>query len=394
MVLSLACILGATLTPAGTEFQPDFIGCIICGARGWSDAIANVLLYAPLGAALAWNGRVGLRSVGYAFLLSACIELAQVVIPGRDPSLGDVTFNTLGAATGQLAVWLSRWWLLPDARSAARLSLVAAVVAASFFALTGISYAPALSTRTLDLWFEPALPELSWYHAHVLSTRLDTLRLHAGEVADRARVQRLLETGAPLEILAIAGSPVPNFGPMLAFETDWGTQLYLVGPDGDDLVLRYRAYAAVRGLDQPDIRLRGAFAAIRSGDTIRVRIQRTGAGFCLSLNAQDRCGLGHTIGAAWAMVLYPRHWPPWSYALLGILWVGGLALPVGFWTRWRAESLIAIALFVAAAALVPSRVALLATPLREWGGAVLGWGIGCALQIGLQRRAGSSGMGS
>ena len=58
--ISLACILGATLTPAGTEFQPDFASCIICGSRAWADAIANLLLYAPLGAALVWNGRVGL----------------------------------------------------------------------------------------------------------------------------------------------------------------------------------------------------------------------------------------------------------------------------------------------------------------------------------------------
>src|SRR5258708_7450434 len=113
LIVALACILGATLAPVGTEFQPDFVRCIICGGRGWADAVANLLLYAPLGAALFWNGRVGRRAVGMAFLLSACIELAQTFIPGRDPSLSDVAFYTMGAGAGQIAALWTRRRVVP-----------------------------------------------------------------------------------------------------------------------------------------------------------------------------------------------------------------------------------------------------------------------------------------
>lgn len=369
----------------GTEFQPDFVSCIICGSRGWADAIANLLLYAPLGAALVWNGRIGPRPVFYAFLLSACIELAQTVIPGRDPSLGDVTFNTLGAAGGQLAALLARRWLVPEASIAARLSLAAAALATAIFALTGRLLAPATPISELALWYAPDLPELSWSHAQVLSTKIGAISVHAGEIVDSAVVRQLLVAREPFDITAIAGPRVPALGPVIAFEDEDEEQTYLVGPDRDDLVLRYLTQGSAWGLDQPDIRLRGAFAAVADGDTIRIAIRGQGSGYCLSLNSLQRCGLGYTIGTAWTMVLYPRHWPPWAYALLGFLWVGGLALPVGIWTRRRPASLVAIALFLGGAALVPPLVGLLATPVREWGGAILGWGVGLALQGVLRR---------
>ncbi len=394
LVASLACILGATLAPVGTEFQPDFVSCILCGSRDWADAVSNLLLYAPLGAALAWNGRVGWRPVFYAFLLSACIELSQTVIPGRDPSLGDVTFNTLGAAAGQLGAVLARRWLVPDVPAAARCSLAAAALGAAVFALTGMLLAPEFPTTTLGVWYTPALPEMSWDHARVLSARIGAIRLHTGPLSNAGDVRRSLMTGAPLDLEAIAGPPVPTLGPLVVFEDDGANQIYLVGPDRADLVLRYQTRAARWGLDQPDIRLRDAFATVKSSDTIRIDIRRQGAGYCLSLNSLERCGLGYTIGAAWAMVLYPRHWPPWAHALLGAMWVGGLALPVGLWSRRRVETVLAVALFGGAAALVPPLVALSATPAREWWGAALGWGAGVALQVVLRRRSYVSATGS
>lgn len=386
--MSLACILGATLTPAGTEFQADFSSCILCGSRAWADAVANLLLYAPLGAALAWNGRVGVRAVGYAFLLSACIELAQTVIPGRDPSLADVTFNTLGAAVGQVATLLARRWLVPDVPIAGRLSIAAAALATAALALTGTLLAPALPASALNLWYAPDLPELPWYHARVLATHLGGSPIRPGTLPSRSR--QLLLRGETLSATAIAGSPVPALGPLLAIMNDRGDQLYLVGPDRTDLVLRYQTRGSSWGLDLPDIRLRDAFAAIGRGDTLRIGIERQGNAWCLSLNLLQRCGLGFTIGDAWAMVLYPRHWPPWSYALLGAMWVGGLALPVGVWTRRRVESTVAVALFGGAIALVPGPVGLVVTPLTQWCGAAVGWVSGLALQTVLSRNRSAS----
>jgi hypothetical protein len=392
LFVALACILGATLAPVGTEFQPDFQSCIICGGRGWADAIANLLLYAPLGVALFWNGRVGLRAVGLAFLLSACIEFAQTFIPGRDPSLADVTFNTLGTAAGQVAAHLAQRWLVPSDSSAARASLAAAALAVGVLAGTGSLLAPAFPSSDLSVWYAPALPEMPWYHARVLATRLGPLAIHPGLLPQQAG--QLLRSDEPLFVTALAGQRVPALGPLIVFEDGRLNQVYLVGPDRNDLVARYETRAARWDLDQPDIRLRDAFAAIVPGDTLRIGIQRRRADWCLSLNQLERCELGFTAGDAWAMVMYPRHWPPWSHTLLDALWIGGLALPIGLWTRRRVESVVAVTLFGGALWLVPPFVALLGTPPVEWWGAALGWGTGLALQSLLRRSGWLSAGGS
>lgn len=248
------------------------MSCILCGNRDWADAVANLLLYAPLGAALFWNGRSGLRAVGVAFLLSACIELAQTFIPGRDPSLGDVTFNTLGAGAGQIAALLARRWLVPSDSAAARASLAAAALGTGVLVLTGALLAPAFPSTALSIWYAPALPEMPWYHARVLAARLAGLPIHPGLLPPQA--SPALRSGEPLFVTALAGPRVPALAPLIVFEDDDVNQIYFVGPDRDDFVVRYQTRAAAWGLDQPDIRLRGALAGTTAGDTLHVGVHR------------------------------------------------------------------------------------------------------------------------
>ncbi len=368
------------------------MSCILCGDRGWADAVANLLLYAPLGVALFWNGRVGLGAVGMAFLLSACIELAQTFIPGRDPSLGDVIFNTLGAATGQILALLARRWLVPNDSTAARASLATAALATGVLVLTGALLAPSFPGTALSIWYAPALPEMPWYHAHVLATRLGGLAIHPGLLSQPASER--LRSGEPLFITALAGPRVPALAPLIVVEADHVNQIYLVGPDRNDLVVRYRTRAATWGFDQPDIRLHDAMATGAPGDTLRIGVHRRGVEWCLSLNQLERCGRGFTAGDAWAMVMYPRHWPPWSHTLLGAMWIGGLALPIGLWTRRRIECVAAVALYGGALGLVPPLVTLVGTPAVQWCGAALGWGTGLALQSLLRRSRWLSATGS
>ena len=76
---------------------------------GRGDRVSNVLLYAPLGFCvfLYLDGRVrrlaaGVIAIAVGALLSLAIEVAQVFISSRVPSLWDVTLNTCGAAAGTL----------------------------------------------------------------------------------------------------------------------------------------------------------------------------------------------------------------------------------------------------------------------------------------------------
>jgi len=112
--------------------------CVLCGRGALADGLANLLLFVPLGIALATLGWPPRRAILAAGGLSLSIELAQFVIPGRDPSLGDLLFNLAGAAVGVGLGRRAPRWLLPDSRLAGLLSLGAALGAAGVFVSTDV----------------------------------------------------------------------------------------------------------------------------------------------------------------------------------------------------------------------------------------------------------------
>jgi glycopeptide antibiotics resistance protein len=131
-------VLAATLPPStadhGVEWRQVFCG--LCGRAALADGLANVLLFIPLGMALGCLGVTPRRAVVLAGSLSLSVELAQFVIPGRDPRLSDFAFNVVGAALGLGLSKGASGWLSPEPRAASRLSLAAAAMAAAAFVLT------------------------------------------------------------------------------------------------------------------------------------------------------------------------------------------------------------------------------------------------------------------
>ena len=74
-----------------------------------SEALANVLLFVPLGAAgaLVLRRHTGWVVVGLG-ALSLAIEVLQSTLPGRTPSYRDVVLNSAGALVGVVAVLVLR----------------------------------------------------------------------------------------------------------------------------------------------------------------------------------------------------------------------------------------------------------------------------------------------
>jgi hypothetical protein len=101
--LSLTAILFLTLMPVPEwQWQPEkrFSLCILCTAGTVPDFLENILLFLPLGVALAFRCHRLWPSILFGGLLSLAIEITQFVIPGRDPSLQDIVCNTFGTLIG------------------------------------------------------------------------------------------------------------------------------------------------------------------------------------------------------------------------------------------------------------------------------------------------------
>jgi VanZ family protein len=104
---AVVLVLGFTAVP--TELQPfrdEVFTAIYQPGIDVVDLVANLLLFVPLGIALAHRGtRV---AVVVAAALSVLVEIAQLFSTDRTFSLLDVAMNVLGAAIG---VWVAKQWL-------------------------------------------------------------------------------------------------------------------------------------------------------------------------------------------------------------------------------------------------------------------------------------------
>ncbi|HEX9109274.1 MAG TPA: VanZ family protein, partial [Longimicrobiales bacterium] len=259
---ALLFIAALTLLPAGGHPEP-VTTCIICGLRGAADAFLNVLLFMPLGAALAWAGLGTARAVPLGAALSIAIEVAQLWIPGRESSIGDVITNTTGTAAGVLLFQLLPPLLVWARRHARALELALPLATLALLACGSVLLRPAFSLGTYYPVWHPG-PE----HPYVLSgpvtlARLGDLPLRRRYIEEGALLSSLWLEGAPLRLeIQAAGDTMTEASVFALYDAD-GHELLHLGVDGADVVLRYRTAAAMLRLDQPDMRLAAAAPQLR-----------------------------------------------------------------------------------------------------------------------------------
>lgn len=368
------------------------MACFLCGDRGLADALVNVVLFAPLGVGLALAGLDIRRALLAGVLASLSVELAQVtIIPGRDASLGDLSFNTMGTLVGFGVARLTPALARLDRRTGAQLSVAAALDVALAVALTGWLLQPSFPATTYWGQWTPDLGDLGSYGGRVVTARIDGMEIGSRRVPDSEAVRHALDRGGPIEIRFITGPPVGRLAPLFSIYDDREREIFLLGPDRTDLVVRYRTRAAALRLDQPDLRLRGGWPTLEPGRAASLRVWSAEAGrWCVGGAVAEQCGLGFTIGSGWGMLFYPSSLPAWFHALVTLGWSTALLLPVGLLLRRRWPSLAALAVAALALGTLPMAVGLARTSAIEWAGAVLGIATG-ALGASLIARSGGPG---
>lgn len=107
LVVLLSPVSPEAIVAAVTAWLRDDAG-LSSVRQGWVEFAANIALFAPLGALVTLAFRRRWAGVVVALVLSAGVELAQTLLPGRVASPRDVVANVLGAALGAAVVLLLR----------------------------------------------------------------------------------------------------------------------------------------------------------------------------------------------------------------------------------------------------------------------------------------------
>ena len=362
LALVVACILAVTLWPNSGPAEALPVSCVFCGQRALADAIANVILFMPLGAALAWVFPGARAPWRLGLALSLAIEISQKLIPGRDPSLGDVITNTIGTQAGWLLVMRTRSLLVPFHHVRARL-----LSAAAFAATIGVTLwllGPAPTSANYYGQWTPNLGHLEWYRGRVLAATIDGHSVPVGLLPDDSGVRAFVSSGGVLEVRAIAGPSVTRLASLFSVYDEAQREIVLLGPERDALVLRYRRRAAEWRLDEPDVRGAGLLANVARGDTVQVSVARTLGTVCFTIAGKHRCAPTATPGEAWTLLYYGEWFPHWVTQLLNMLWLAGLAAVVGWYAGLRRDALISAGVVAAAMTLLPLAFGVVTPPLE------------------------------
>lgn len=375
LLLSLAAIGYATLTPSAHEGASGWDGCILCGDRGLADALLNVVLFGPLGMALARMRIRPLRAIAVGAVLSACIELAQLVIPGRDPTPPDLLFNTLGTALGYAVGTRMDVLLRPSDRAAGWMALAWSAAFAVVVGLTGWLTGPAPPPGPYVGQWTPEIGDYPLLPARVLEARIGGVPIPYGRLDGDAAVRDALARAAPIEIRWIVGWRIGEAAPLLRIVGRGGEEAVAVFIHGERAIVLHRTRAAALRLDRPSLAAPAVIRGIVPGDTVRMTVRMDGrrARFVTDAGHASADGLGP--GRGWVLLLSRMETPAGTARALDAAWIALWMVPLGLWMRRRAIVIAGAALVV-----LPPLVSLALPGIAEMAGALLGLALGALLR--------------
>ena len=351
LLVSLAVVLAATLYPTADRAVAGWGFCVLCGGRGLADALLNMALFVPLGAALARLGVRPVRAIAGIAMLSASIELAQLVIPGRDPAPPDLLFNTLGGMIGYAAGGHLAGLLRPSPRGAERLAIAWSIAFALTVAATGWLTAPSPPPGPYVGQWTPEIagdPPLS---GRVLEARIGQLPVGDGALGPEAAVQRALARADPLSVEWIVGWRMSGAAPLVRIVGRDGAEAAELFIRGEDAILIQRTRATVLRMDHPRYAAPGILRGLSPGDTLRLTVRMDGRAAVFSTDAGFTMRDAFGPGRGWMLLWSVMETPHSTARLLDALWIALWMLPLGLWMRRGTSSVGAAAVAVAGAAL-------------------------------------------
>jgi len=390
VALAVAAICIATLRPIpqqAAESAATPWSCIVCGELGAVDVILNVLLFVPLGAALAHAGSSWRRALLLGSALSLSVELLQATIVfGRDASVGDFLTNSLGTVLGALLARRLPAWLRPTPRAAARLAAVWAMAWLGQTAVTAYAVLPSLPRSVYWGQIAADLPQFARFEGRVLAARIDSLGVPDGRMRHSEAVRDALLAGGSVQATAVAAGPTPRLAPVVSVFDEARKEIVLLGQSGRSLVFRLRSHAEDLRLRPPAIRLPNAFGRA-GGDTLELDGRLRGAMLEVGLRRGAhalRRDLALDAQWGWSLLLPFHYYAGPEAGPITAVWIAGWLLPLGFWVarsginRAGAVGALGGTLIVGLGA-VPAAFGLGPTAWGGWVAGAVAAGIGALL---------------
>ena len=346
MGVALSIIAAATLVPSpGAIGGLPVVWCVTCSPNWLSDAISNVALFVPLGAALALlrvrTGRALLTGAG----LSLLVEILQYLglPPGRTPALADVITNSTGSLLG-VAIIAGRAALWYPRVNAARVLLALWTIAVSSVLVVS-SWLLSPATRSVGASSPvnasslPFTPGYGWYLAEPDSGFVNGVGIpHDGTgpvIAQMARTDTVR-----LSVL-VRGRDARHFTvPVLYVHApDERRAHVLLGQRGTSAVVRTATVARRYGLNAPELALHDVFALSARPALARVKLEGTVARGFLSLTASEgdspqavrQATLEVTPALAWSLFQGVVRLDSPAASLMTTLWLLAWFAPGGYW---------------------------------------------------------------
>jgi hypothetical protein len=391
LAVALPVVLVATSLPS---FEPGTgEGGVLKLLPSPSDSFRNLLLFVPLGVALALlEVRRGVIVAGAA-LLSLGIEAIQWMIPGRESSPWDLLANAVGA-------WLGGWlvthgWSLlhpADEVQARRRHRGATLLAAVLLSGGSLLFARTLPDGPYFGHVPPDLPNLARYPGTIEQVEISGDRLINGELPAARRIREQLLGDHRISVTAVAGTATPGLAGLGLVTDRDNAGVLLVGVRRDALLYAVTTFSHRFGFDGGGRWVPGVVGRAAPGSHLRVEIERRGDDVCIGVGVDSppRCGFGFRLGEGWTHLLPSDLVPAALRPGIDVLWLSGALAWVGFFGRGRARDPVPWGIAVLASVAVVSVGATRPPSPTEFAALAIGLLAGWLVSRGARRPTNSS----
>lgn len=370
-VLWALAVARITLTPEGVpewSSAPGVTYCIICGSRGAADALLNAVLFLPLGllVGLRWRVRHALLA---GLLTSGLIEVCQLYVPGRNPAISDLVWNTVGAAVGGVAAGTLTRWLggVPPVRA----RILSVALPGIYLLAAGVLAAPVgTDARYFGQW-TPALGFMKHYQGRVVDAEFNGEPLPAAPF-DPEDPHPPVSGDLQVSATVVKGPPPEGIAPIVSIYDAQQREILVLGADHEDLVWRLRDRALAARFDFREVRLPSALAGIPVGDTLRLEATRVDGALCIAVDDQRSCGLGFRPEGTWRYLMNLEGASQGFRSFLSWGWMATLFFLVGLLGGSLRSTALGVAASVGTVAAVAALTPLLLPHPLAWSGMAAG----------------------